>query len=245
MPEYSIIIPAFNEEDYLGKTLAAVRAAMEQVPHEGELLVVDNNSTDRTAEIAYDQGADKVIFESHNQIAKARNSGASESSAPFLIFVDADTFPSAAILRHALTLLYSNEIVGGGARVEMEREVSPIVAWITHNWNFVSRRLNYAAGSFFFCRRDAFEAVGGFDLSVYAGEEIWLARRLKAWAKRRGMKFEVVHELSVVTSARKSDWFSTWDFVRQIGLFFIFPWATKSKRLCNLWYKRPSENRST
>ena len=99
-----------------------------------------------------------------------------------------------------------------------------------------------AAGSFFFCRRDAFDAVGGFDESVYAGEEVWLAKRIKTWGKKRGLEFRILEGKTVETSARKSSWFSTKDFVMQIGLFLLFPWATRSKKLCGMWYRRPHED---
>lgn len=239
MPDYSVIIPAYNEEEYLARTLEAVRLAMVETGREGELIVVDNNSTDRTSDVALANGADQVVFEPHNQIAKARNAGARNANSSQFIFVDADTCPPPEMFRHALECLETNEVVGGGAQVEMDGAVSPMVAWITKNWNAVSERYSYAAGSFFFCRKDIFEEVGGFDESVYAGEEVWLARRLKRWARKNGMRFEILKDTAVVTSGRKSDWFSTWDFVKQIGLIFVFPWATRSRKLCSIWYRRP------
>ena len=239
MPDFSIIIPAYNEEGFLGETLRTARQAMDEVECDGEIIVVDNNSTDRTSEVAQREGADLVVFEPHNQIAKARNKGAASASSERFIFVDADTLPCSETLDRALNLLRSETVVGGGIRVAMDRPVSPMVAWITRSWNRVSEHFGYAAGSFFFCRRDAFESVGGFDESVYAGEEIWLAKRLKRWARKNGMTFEILTEITIVTSGRISEWFSTKDFVMQLGLFFIFPWATKSRRLCGLWYRRP------
>ena len=52
VPVYSIIIPAYNEELWLGKSLPAVRDAMAAIDVPGEVIVVDNNSTDGTAEVA-------------------------------------------------------------------------------------------------------------------------------------------------------------------------------------------------
>ena len=74
----SVIIPAFNEEKLIGKTLRAIREAAEvfaEMCWEFELIVCDNNSTDRTAELAQAAGA-RVVFEPINQIARARNKGA-------------------------------------------------------------------------------------------------------------------------------------------------------------------------
>ena len=241
MPDYAIIIPAYNEEAFLPDTLASARAAMNHVAAafgKGELVVVDNNSRDRTAEIAREHGADRVVFEPHNQIARARNAGAAVTEADWLVFVDADTTLHGETLSMALAALASGTVAAGGARVAMDREVTPMVAWIVRLWDRVSTLFAYAAGSFFFTRRDAFEAAGGFDETVYAGEEVWLARRIKAWAKRRGLAFRVLSE-SVTTSARKDEWFSTKEFLAQLAVIFFIPWATRSRRLCAMWYKRP------
>lgn len=242
MPDYAVIIPAYNEADFLAATLAATRSAMAEMPESGELIVVDNNSTDDTAGVAGQNGADRVVFEPHNQIARARNAGAAETRARKLIFIDADTQVPAVVLRQALDDLASEEWIGGGALVSADQPVSRMVGWLIRTWNKVAVKFGYAAGSFFYCRRDGFDAVGGFDESVYAGEEVWLAKRLKKWGKKRGLGFRIIAEPEVVTSGRKSDWFSDWDFVRQVGIFFLFPWATRSKRLCSMWYQRPSHD---
>src|SRR6266850_6320229 len=95
----SVIIPAFNEERLIVETLQQVQAALGAFAArqwESELIVCDNNSTDRTAQLARAHGA-KVIFEPVNQIARARNSGAAAASGDWLIFVDADSHPSPAL----------------------------------------------------------------------------------------------------------------------------------------------------
>ena len=74
-PDYSIIIPAYNEEDYLPLTLENVKDAMASISgYSGEIIVTDNNSTDRTSEVASDYGA-RVVFQQHRQIALSRNTG--------------------------------------------------------------------------------------------------------------------------------------------------------------------------
>jgi glycosyltransferase involved in cell wall biosynthesis len=90
----SVVVPAFNEERLLAGSLAATRDAMRVFDEAGwatELIVCDNNSTDRTAEIAREAGA-AVVFEP-NQIAWARNAGAARASGDWLLFVDADSYP--------------------------------------------------------------------------------------------------------------------------------------------------------
>lgn len=238
-PRYAIIIPAYNEEALLPATIRAARKAMSEIGEAGELIVVDNNSTDATAAVAANSGADRVVFEPHNQIARARNAGAEETTAEQLVFVDADTQVRGETLRKALANLDSGKFAAGGARLVMDQPVIPIVGWLTNNWNRIGAIFRYAAGSFFYCRRDAFEAGGGFDETVYAGEEVWLARRIKKWAKKQKLGFCVIQDPPVLTSGRKSDWFSTWDFVRQLAVIFLIPGATRSRRMCRVWYDRP------
>ena len=117
---FALIIPAFNEEAYLPATLAAAREAMAGVnPFPGELIVVDNHSTDRTAEIAREHGADRVVYEPVNQISRARNAGARAAmenpNCAFLVFLDADTHLPPELLRQALEALSSEKVCGGGA----------------------------------------------------------------------------------------------------------------------------------
>ena len=69
-PDYSIVIPCFNEEALLPATLAAAHAAMQAVvSHRGEIVVTDNDSTDASADIARAAGA-HVVFEEHRQISR-------------------------------------------------------------------------------------------------------------------------------------------------------------------------------
>lgn len=71
--------------------------------------------TDGTAEVAKAAGADRVIHEPVNQIARARNAGAAATGAEFLVFVDADTKISATLLTRALQCLRSGHCAGGAA----------------------------------------------------------------------------------------------------------------------------------
>ena len=94
----TFIVPAHDEEQLLGRTLAALHAAAAEIGAQYELLVVDDASTDRTAEIARAAGA-RVITVQHRQIARARNAGARAAAGDLLIFVDADTLVNARTLR--------------------------------------------------------------------------------------------------------------------------------------------------
>src|SRR5947209_3808370 len=91
----SIIVPAFNEEKLIKETLSRILAASESFSRQGyefELIVCDNNSSDRTAELSRAMGA-RVVFEPINQIARARNAGAAAATGNWLLFIDADSHP--------------------------------------------------------------------------------------------------------------------------------------------------------
>ena len=101
MISYSVIIPAYNEEVLLAGTIAEIRRVMDDLlPIDGEMIVVDNNSVDRTPKIATDAGA-RVVFEPINQISRARNAGAREAKGKYLFFVDADTVVPFPLLKKA------------------------------------------------------------------------------------------------------------------------------------------------
>ncbi len=77
----------------LPATLDALQKAMKAIDMAGEMIVADNNSRDRTPEIAREHGA-IVVFEPINQISRARNAGAKAARGRYLIFLDADTIIS-------------------------------------------------------------------------------------------------------------------------------------------------------
>ncbi len=238
MLSYSIIIPAFNEEAHLPGTLAAVHVAMRQVPEPGEVIVVDNNSTDRTAAVAREYGA-RVVFEPINQISRARNAGARASTGKWLVFLDADTLLPPALLMQAIANLGSGQIAGGGALMEMDAPISPRYQRVVNIWTWVSRKLQWAAGSFVYCTREGFDAVGGFSLKVYAGEEVFFSHAYKKWARRQGRSFRIVESPRVLTSARKMEWYSPAQLLGLLVMMTLCPISVRSKRLCSFWYKRP------
>ena len=79
--DYSIVLPAYNEEALLGATLERVRTAMAAAPLAGEVVVCDNASTDRTPEVARTAGA-VLISEPARHISRARNEGARSARGP-------------------------------------------------------------------------------------------------------------------------------------------------------------------
>jgi len=240
---YSVIIPAYDEQEWLPATLDALQHAMKAIDMAGEVIVADNNSHDRTPEVARERGA-IVVFEPINQISRARNAGAKAARSRYLIFLDADTILSAALLQKALANLSSGTCCGGGTKVVYEGKVPGVVRGATDLWNLFSVKFGMAAGCFIYCLKEAFDAIGGFSQNVYASEEIWFSRQLRTWGKQRNMDFRIISDPPLITSSRKLQWFSP---ARMFGMFVIlcfFPFAVRFRHLCQLWYQRPSGEKS-
>lgn len=235
---YSIIIPAYNEEDWLSRTLPALREAMDMLDVSGEVIVVDNNSTDQTARIACQHNA-QVVFEPVNQISRARNTGARIAKGRYFIFLDADTFLAPVSLKTALYNLSSGMCCGGGCLVDFDKPIQLFPRKILDLWNWISKKFGFAAGCFIYCLREGFEAIGGFSEKVYAGEEIWFSHHLQSWGKKRGMAFQIISAPPVITSSRKLEWFSPLQLVLSVLVLTIFPFSLRFRLLCSQWYFRP------
>lgn len=238
-PDYSIVVPAYNEEQLLPVTLDRLRSAMTATPLRGEIVVCDNNSTDATAEVARAHGA-RVVHEPVNQISRARNAGARAANGRYLVFVDADTVVPPAALRQALDALASGRACGGGAAVVFEGVSTGVPAWLVWLWNALSRDRRLAAGSFLFALREAFSSVGGFSERVYASEEIWLSRGMRRWGRERGLDFVILQDHPVVTSGRKARWYPAPVLLAVAIGILLMPFLVRSRRFCWLWYRRPS-----
>lgn len=202
----SVVVPAFNEERGLAASLRSIRnatAALDAAGWSSELIVCDNNSTDRTAAIAREHGAE-VVFEPVNQISRARNTGAARADGDWLVFVDADSHPSRELFADMARVIAGGTCLAGGSTVRLDVSDVPSML-VVCGWNAISRVTRWAAGSFVFCEALAFREVGGFSLDLYAAEEIDLSRRLKRLARRRGRTIVILHDHPLRTSARKKD----------------------------------------
>jgi glycosyltransferase involved in cell wall biosynthesis len=232
----SIIIPAFNEEKLLPTCLAHVAAAVtaNAAPDwSAEVIVCDNNSTDRTADIARQAGA-SVVFEPINQISRARNAGASIASGDWFLFIDADSYLHPATLAELLRTIRQGRNAGGGCVGGLDE--MPLSACVLIGvWNRLSRVLRWAAGSFVFCRAQAFRDIGGFSLGLYAAEEIAFSEALKKWARAHDQRVVILRRQPHVSSARKFRLYSRGDIIR-LFLRSLRPGALRDRRGLGFFY---------
>jgi glycosyltransferase involved in cell wall biosynthesis len=234
----SIVVPAFNEERLLASSLATInrsKAEFENLGWPVELIVCDNNSTDRTAEIARAAGA-LVVFEPVNQISRARNAGARAATGDWLLFVDADSAPSPELFSQVALLVKKGAVLAGGSTVAFsEAPLAPRL--VLGLWNLVSRMTRWAAGSFMFCDAAAFRSVGGFSEELFASEELDLYRRLKRLAKREGRAIVILSRHPIVTSARKAELYRWSELIGFMMKMLVHPKATvRSRDACYSWY---------
>lgn len=195
MTNVSFIVPAFNEEQLLAATLQAIKAAAAALHESTEVIVVDDASTDGTSAVAHSHGA-RVVSVNCRHIAATRNAGARAARGERLIFVDADTLVTSEVVQAAVAAMRGGAVAGGcdvhfDGRLPLYGRALIAAAWPVY------QALGLAAGCFIFCTRDAFNAVGGFDETLFAAEEVALSRTL-----RQHGRFVLLRE-HVMTSGRK------------------------------------------
>ena len=234
----SFIVPAYNEEHELSKTLAAIRTAASGAAQPYEIIVVDDASTDATPEIASRAGA-KVIPINRRQIAAARNAGGRVAQGEYLFFIDADTRIDRAHVSGGIAALEGG-YAGGSARVAMDGFVPVWGRMLLRGFASVYFGLNLGAGAFLFTTRRNFDSTGGFDEQYFAGEEVYFSIALK---KLGG--FKVLRE-PVVTSARKLRMYPAKDFLRKFfGVILRGPRGVRSRAGLSLWYDAKRETHPT
>jgi glycosyltransferase involved in cell wall biosynthesis len=193
----SFIVPAHNEQAGIGRTLQAIHDSASVVGQPYEIIVVDDASTDATAEVARQHNA-TVLAINHRQIAATRNSGGRMAHGDRLFFVDADTTINPRAVASALRYM-DKGAAGGGAPTWLGKgEIVPLyIRFIAVLGVFGAKLIGFTGGAFMFCTREAFHATGGFNERFYWGEEGGFALALK----RQG-RFVVLWQY-VLTSGRR------------------------------------------
>ena len=234
----SVIIPAFNEEKLLGETLAQIKlasGAFSQIGWESELIVCDNNSNDRTAEIARAAGA-TVVFEPVNQISRARNAGAAAATGDWLVFVDADSRPSTELFTDMAKEIQSGTCFAGGATICWDRE-NFLTALMMPILNVGFRWRRFLHGPFMFIESATFRKLGGFSLETFSGEDWELGGRLQKLVKETGKRFVILHRHPILTSARRLKEHSPLVSFKMLYYILFVPRRIKvSRETARRWY---------
>lgn len=215
-PRISLVIPAYNEEKYLARSLESVVKAREAYyrPSLIEVIVADNGSTDNTRKIARSFGAD-VVLEMERRIASVRNKGAASATGDIVGFLDADSLVTPNIFNSIDEVMSSGRYIGGGTDVRVERSSLGILC--TYGITVVpAKHLLGVMGGLIFTTREAFEEIGGFDTSLYCAEDSKFILSLKKYGKRHGKKFKIITDAFVTTSSRAFDKFGDWYYFKNL-----------------------------
>ena len=188
----SIVIPAYNEQDYLPSCLEQVLAEVRRCPcpHEVEVLVIDNASQDATAKLASRVPGVRVVREPIKGLTRARQTGLEVATGELIGYVDADTrMPPGWISRVLKTFERNPRVVcvsGPYVYYDATRYQQALVwlYWIllASPAYWITRYM--VVGGNFAARRRTLEQIGGFDTSIaFYGEDTNIARRLSAVGK--------------------------------------------------------------
>jgi len=184
-----------NRQACLNRTLQAIHETARALGQAYEAIVVDDASTDATAELARQHDA-RVVSVNHRQIAATRNAGGRAANGTRLFFVDADTTVNVRAVASALRCM--DEGAAGGGAPTLFDGVVPFYIRLLALFGVVGAKLaGFTGGAFMFCTREAFAATGGFDERLYWAEEGAFALALK----RQG-RFVVLWK-PVLTSGRR------------------------------------------
>jgi glycosyltransferase involved in cell wall biosynthesis len=235
--DLSVVIPAYNEAAYIGRLLDSLAVAKQQLAagRKAEFIVVDNGSTDGTAAIARERGA-TVVDEPERKIAAVRNAGARAARGQTLVFIDADNVASPNLLAEIDRTMQLGRYAGGGVEVLPDRWSIGIA--ITYAFFWTSFWLLGVSAGVIFASREAYDAVGGFDPALYAGEDAKIVWQLKQWARRQGKRFCNLRSAHIITSTRKFDQYGDWLFFKMFARWWYRPFRVLKDRKAVgfMWY---------
>ena len=195
----SIIVPAYNEEDSIAQTLKSLR---NQTYQDREIVVIDNNSTDKTNQIAQ-KYADKVILEKEQGYVHAVRRGAQKAQGELITFCDADSVYPEKWLTKAVSKFSPDIVVvyGGCYSIDDNKLVSFLIAVGFAKFLIISKLLGLdnTCGYNFIIRKSAYDKVGGYNAAYQQmSPDVELGQRLKKIGK-----LKLVPSLRVGTSTRR------------------------------------------
>jgi len=225
-PKFSIIVPAYNEEQLLPRLLDSIDIARINYsggPEAIEVIVADNDSTDGTAVLAAASGA-RVVKVSKRRIAAVRNGGAAVAQGEIVCFIDADSAIHPNTFKAIEKALKTGKFVGGTTGLRMERQ-SP---GLLFTWGVVMilSSLTRIDAGVVFCKREDFQAIAGYDENRLYGEDISFLLALRRLGRRRRQRLTRVRGVRALGSTRKFDQFGDWHF---------FMMARQALKSCITW----------
>ncbi len=194
----SIIIPTLNEEKYLPRLLASIRA---QSFFDYEIIVSDGGSLDKTNQIALENNCVFITDTEHHHPAWQRNNGAAMARGDILLFLDADSVLPENFLDESLKEFAALGLVGAAfyirfnpdkARYHIYSTLFNIFSWLRQYFSPVG------AGAAILAKKSGHEAIKGFDVGIYVAEDFDYCNRLATQGK-----FRMINSSRILFSARR------------------------------------------
>ena len=202
----SVVIPAYNEEKYIGACLDELITTAGNDIY--EIIVVDNASTDRTSAIAKSYKGVKVVKETKKGLTRARQAGLMAAKGELIAYIDADTHVKKGWFHRVIKEFEKNpRLVCLSAPYNLY-DVSKWKRMLVWSWWNILAYPTYrllmqymVLGASFVAKRSVLLKIGGFDESVaFYGEDTNIARRLHKIGKVKFMRKAFVN-----SSARRLD----------------------------------------
>lgn len=205
----SVIIPAHNEEKYIGKCLESIAAAALCYDRRTEVIVILNRCSDRTREIAESYHCMTIENDGKN-LSQIRNSGAIAARGEILVTIDADSTMTERMLAEIASHLTSGLYIGGGVSSRFERMSLGII--VSSLMLLLPMIIKYGLVSvgIFWCYKKDFELIGGFNEQLVMAEDADFASRLRKWGKQNQKKYGTIKKALMMTSCRKFDHYGDW-----------------------------------
>jgi glycosyltransferase involved in cell wall biosynthesis len=178
-PLVSFVIPVRNDATRLRRCLATV-TANDYPPDLLEILVVDNESTDESAQVGIEAGA-TVLKSAATSVAELRNDAARQARGAILAFVDADHEIDRGWVRAAVDMLSADDVGATGAPCLTD----PSPNWVQRQYDAMRSRLvareevQWLGSGNLAVKKDVFDDIGGFDATLTACEDVDLCNRLR------------------------------------------------------------------
>jgi glycosyltransferase involved in cell wall biosynthesis len=237
--KFSVIIPAYNEEQYLPRLLDSIEVARSNYsggPDAVEVIVADNDSTDRTAEVAAARGA-RVVTVKKRRIAAARNGGGHAARGEIVCFIDADSAVHPQTFGAIDKAIISGRYVGGSTGLTLERKSLGLL--VTYCLGAPLVLITRMDSGVIFCRREDFEAVGGYDESCLYAEDVLFLMALRRLGGKRGQRLTRLSSVKALGCTRKFDQFGDWHYFGMLGhaLKSLVTWNWHDEKLAErYWY---------
>jgi glycosyltransferase involved in cell wall biosynthesis len=238
-PRFSLIIPSYNEEAYLPALLNSVdkaRTCYAGGPDDIEVVVADNASTDSTADLARSSGC-RVVHEDRRVIAAVRNTGARNARGQVFVFVDADNIMHPDTFNAIDRSLSTGKVVAGATGVKMQRMSFGIA--VTYALMIPLVWLTRMDTGVVFCRREDFEAIGGYNEDRLFAEDVQLLWDLMRLGRKQGLKLCRIRSVKATFSTRKFDRHGDWHYL-WMTLRILYGWLFSQSSLDDFarmyWY---------